>query len=229
MVKSRMIRLGACLIFSVLVLIFPLDYTWSQTVQFGLGIGANHIQSEFVSLPHYWHPQDKWTFSAILHGIISLNDYFGFQSGLRFIQYGVNVQYDYTIIGGDLTDGTPGAFNFTQNHLALPLHFVFAFTSQPRFYLLVGPELGYLVSGRLGIGPVRRGITKNLNRLNLILSAGLGSQFNFSTLKFFVQGLYFVNMTDALKPDLTNFYLRSNYLRSNWRSSGLSVSIGYIF
>src|SRR5262245_44422317 len=159
---------------------------------------------------------------------------FALVSGLRYVQQGTKVEYEYWTAPGaaakiDMPSKTSilvpvrGEFRVRQDYLAVP---VFAECRWSRLFVSLGPEIGILMSGRMDtesfVGYIRapstsRNIKDDLKPANLTLDAGVGFQFPMESHVGVVQARYAHGLTGVANKDAWV---------TDWKTRGVEVLTG---
>jgi hypothetical protein len=144
---------------------------------------------------------------------------------LRYVQEGNRVEYDT----GPGSVRQVGEFRMVQNYLSVPLLLQFRPPRMGGFFLSLGPEVAFLLSGRLiveqtidiGSGPVPNteydDIHRDLEPTNLSLDAGLGVEVPMENHVGVVQLRYSHGLTGVADPD--EWF-------SDWKTQGIEWLAG---
>ena len=166
-------------------------YSQNSPIKWGIEVGAGYSELPYQDLDEFY--RQLWddisgTFgvNALVFGEMQFFPWLALQSGLRYNQFGHHVKYtNRDQVAGIEVILSSGFFEFTQHHISIPLR-AKALPFDAPFYLLAGPELGYIVNGGSYMEYINaegivtmmgsESITDQINRLQFSLSGGAGFQ-----------------------------------------------------
>lgn len=208
-------------LFALLISLFFTQSAFSQSFNWGAEIGIGHSSLPYSDNPlEQWRESGRFSFNAMLFAEYDLSSIFSVQSGVRYSQYGNDVSYDFN-------DEIPlsGFFQTNQHHLSIPIRVKYS-PLQSRFYLLAGPQIGYILSADIyqeATADTEIRMTTDIidlvDRINVTLSAGLGYRMALGNRAVLLQILYDRGLSSIGKEELWV---------STWSTRALSFQTGIV-
>ena len=168
-----------------------------------------------------WRP--SFTGGAVVE--FPIGGRFACTTGLRYVQQGNKVEVAVTTL-----PRVEGEFRIMQNYLAVPVLLEFHQLAASGFFLSVGPEVGFLLSGRvkseqavfgLGVPPTHieesRDISNELEDVNVTIDGGAGVAFPLYSHVGIVQLRYSHGVTSPAKKD---------HWATDWSTQGIEFLAG---
>ncbi|HYM82353.1 MAG TPA: porin family protein [Candidatus Limnocylindria bacterium] len=155
-------------------------------VRLGVEAGVNLSTLRYDDELPPWDPGWQASFAGGTNFEIPLVDRFSLMTGPRYVRQGNRVKYDT----GPGSVRQVGEFRVVQDYVSLPILLAFRPLPSRRFFVSLGPEIAYLLSGRLvveetlftGGVPEERSeyadIEDDLKKTNLSLDFGGGLEFS---------------------------------------------------
>lgn len=171
----------------------------------GIELGMNVSTLDYYDELPWWDNGWRPSFTGGVVVEFPFGDRVALTTGLRYVQQGNRVEVNLM--------GPPalvGEFRIVQNYLAVPAWFEFRPFPAPGFFLAVGPEVGFLLSGRaeseftISGSPQFRetqDIESSLEDVNIAIDAGAGFSFPFAGHVGIIQARYSQGVTSAAKKD----------------------------
>ena len=187
-----------CIILLLNLLIFLNLNAGDKTSSLGISAGINYTNLSYDSLLSIWESSDhrkNLTLSIVFEH--PYHQHLSISSGLRYTDISNKVTIDKTLY--DLTPTPPELQNthYITSHkfLAIPVLFKFYLPFLSDFYLLGGPEAGYLISSesirKYADGSQKKeDIKRLLNRINIALNLGFGLEKRIHSYTGFISVVY---------------------------------------
>ncbi|MBI5711238.1 MAG: PorT family protein [Candidatus Eisenbacteria bacterium] len=180
-ILSRTLRTWLCAI--LLLIVAP--SLGRARIHAGVEAGLNLSSLRYDDQLPPWDPGWRTSFTGGACLEIPLRGRFALAAGLRYVQQGNRVKYDT----GPGSLRQVGEFRVVQNYVSIPMLLKCRPLPSRRIILSVGPEIGFLLSGRLiveetlitgGVPDERTeydNIRDHLRKTNLTLDVGTGFEF----------------------------------------------------
>lgn len=189
----------------------------------GIELGMNVSTLDYYDELPWWNNGWRPSFTGGVVVEFPFGDRVALTTGLRYVQQGNRVEVNLT--------GPPslvGEFRIMQNYLAVPAWFEFRPFPATGFFLAVGPEVGFLLSGRAeseytvsGSPPTQfretQDVGSSLEDVNVAIDAGAGFSFPIAGHVGIIQARYSQGVTSAAKED---------QWFSDWKNKGVEFMGG---
>ncbi len=153
-------------------------------VRVGIQAGVNLSRFQYENQFPYWDQQWGESFAGGVEVELPFHPRWSLMTGARYVRYSNRVQYDT----GPWPYGHAGQYRTDQDYASVPVLLAFRPLSSRRLFLTLGPEVGFLISGRLYVQETRTSfgneelpwdvnIRDELKDVNLSLDAGFGLEF----------------------------------------------------
>jgi hypothetical protein len=109
----------------------------------GVEVGYGYSLLEFDYEPEPWTFEGRFVFSGGAFVEVMLYEKFRLVPGIRYVRYGNLIDVN---TGPDPVSQLIGEIEFTQNYLAFPILAKFKPVKRAGFFIVAGPEIGFLVS-----------------------------------------------------------------------------------
>ena len=186
----------------------------------GIELGMNVSTLDYYEELPWWNNGWRPSFTGGVVVEFPFGDRVALTTGLRYAQQGNRVEVNLT--------GPPalvGEFRIMQNYLAVPVRFEVHPFPATGFFLAVGPEVGFLLSGRAVSEYTSSGVpfkeTQDigniLEEVNVAIDVGAGYSFPFVGHLGIVEARYSQGITSAAKKD--RWF-------SDWKNKGVEFLAG---
>jgi hypothetical protein len=186
----------------------------------GLELGTNVSTIDYFDELPWWNNGWRASFTGGVVVEFPLGDRLALTSGLRYVQQGNRVEVNIPALVGE--------FRVVQNYLAVPAWFELHPFPARGFFLSLGPEVGFLLSGQVeeeyttyGFPPTQFDGTMDIGSIledvNVAIDAGAGFSFPLAGHVGIVQARYSQGITSAAKKD---------QWFSDWKTQGVEFLAG---
>ena len=214
----------SCLCLCLAAIVVGLPSTAQAGVRPGVEVGLNLSSLSYVDdssfLFSFWDRRWRTSLSGGTSLQLPLRGRFNLVMGMRYVQQGNRVRYDT----GPGAFRQVGEFRVVQNYLSFPVLVSWRPLPSKRVFLSLGPEVAFLLSGRLiveesipGDRTEYRDIEDDLEPVNLSLDAGVGFEFPVEHHVAIVGLRYSHGLTGVADED--------DWI-SNWKTRGVEGLLG---